>query len=631
MKATTVRTASFGPYALDLRSGELRKFGVRVKMGEQPFQILVMLLANPGELVSREELRAKLWADDTFVDFDHGLNSAVQRLRDCLSDTAEKPAWVETIPRRGYRFIGQVDWTNGGALLSHGNGHRASAIEEAPAREAMPAHRSRTATIWISAIAAVVLVAGSLAWVSARRKTPGPTDPASIRSIAVLPLENLSGDLSQDYFADGITDELITTLAKSHALRIASRGSIMRYKSVQKPEKEIARELGVDAVIVGSVARSGNHLRINAQLIRASDGSHLWSESYDRDLGDTLTVQEQLANAIAEQVRVASVFKESPHANAAARFNPEAHDAYLRGRYSWFKGDFFKSRDYFQKAIDLDPAYAPGYSGLADSYGAACVWGELPPNESMPRSEAAARKALQNDDSLAEAHNSLAAVKLFFDWDWNGAETEVRRAIELDPGVAEVHHIYHTLMSVTNRPAKALQEEQIAQKLDPFSRPWGLGWELVGQGRIDDGIAELRARLSDAGNNSSVHEILAEAYYRKGMFADAIAENKAAFILQGDTADATGIENAYNSGGYRGSLEWRLGLLKRKAKNGYVSPWQFAQVYAVLGRRDDAIHSLQQAFDQRDPMLVFSKLDASLDSLHSDPRYLKIVQAIGLP
>jgi tetratricopeptide (TPR) repeat protein len=255
----------------------------------------------------------------------------------------------------------------------------------------------------------------------------------------------------------------------------------------------------------------------------------------------------------------------------------------------------------------------------------------LPPNESMPRSEAAARKALQIDESLAEAHNSLAAVKLFFDWDWNGAETEVRRAIELDPGVAEAHHIYHTLMSVTNRPAEALQEEQIAQKLDPFSRPWGLGWELVSQGRIDDGIAELRARLSDAGNNPRVHEFLAEAYYRKGMFAEGIAEQKIAFTLQRETENATAIENAYKTGGYQGAVEWHLALIEKNAKDHYVSPYEFAVAYAVLGRRDDAIQSLQQAFDQRVPMVVFSKVDASLDSLHSDPRYQKIVQAIGLP
>lgn len=625
---TTARTASFGPYELDLRSGELRKHGVRVKMGEQPFQILVMLLESPGEMVSREELRAKLWVDDTFVDFDHGLNSAVQRLRDCLSDTAEKPLWVETIPRRGYRFIGQVEWSDG-AAPSRGNGDGAIALKEA--QESKKGSGSRTATIGNFAIVAIVLLAGTLAWVSARRKTPRPTDSVSIRSIAVLPLENLSGDPSQDYFADGMTDELITTLAKNRALRITSRASIMRYKSDHKPTSEIAGELGVDALIVGSVARSGQRLRINAQLIRASDDSHLWAESYDRDLGDALIVQEELARAIAEQIRVASVFTEAPHASPGTRFNPEAHDAYLRGRYYWHKADFFKSRQFFQKAIDLDPAYAPGYSGLADSYGAACVWGQLTPKEAMPKCEAAARKALAIDDSLAEAHNSLAAVKLFYRWDWSGAETESKRAIELDPNLAEAHHIYDTLLSLTNRPSEALQQEKIAQELDPFARPWGLGWALVLQGRIDEGIAELRSHLADAGNDPNVHENLAEAYYLKGLFDTGIAEDKTAFTLQGDTADATALENAYKAGGYRRAMEWRLALLEKNARDHYVSPWDFAQAYAILGRRDDAIHSLQEAFDQRVPTVIFLKEDPSLDSLQSDPRYQAIVRGIGLP
>jgi len=639
VKTTSARTASFGPYVLDLRSAELRKSGVRVKMGEQPFQILHMLLESSGEMVSREDLRAKLWADETFVDFDHGLNSAIQRLRDCLSDTAEKPQWVETIPRRGYRFIGQVDWSNGAAhsrgrvwaeeSAQQDNGGGTSALTEA--QEPSAGNGSRKATIGISAIVAIVLVAGSLAWVSARRKTPRPEDSASIRSIAVLPLENLSGDPSQDYFADGMTDELITTLAKNRALRITSRASIMRYKSDHKPTSEIAAELGVDAVIVGSVARSGHRLRINAQLIRASDDSHLWAESYDQDLGDALIVQEELARAIAEQVRVASVFTGTPNASAATRFNPEAHDAYLRGRYYWHKAEFFKSREFFQKAIDLDPAYAPGYCGLADSYGGACVWGQLTPNEAMPRCEAAARKALQIDDSLAEAHNSLAAVKLFYDWDWSGAETEVKRAIELDPNLAEAHHIYHTVLSITNRPSESLEQEKIAQKLDPFSRPWGLGWELVSQGRIDEGIAELRSHLADAGSDPNLHEVLASAYFTEGMVAEGVAEDKAKFTLQGDIEDASGIENAYKTGGYSGVLEWRLALLGKNAKEHYVSQWDFAQAYAILGRRDDAIHSLQKSFDQRVPTVIFLKEDPSLNSLHKDPRYQAIVKGIGLP
>jgi TolB-like protein/DNA-binding winged helix-turn-helix (wHTH) protein len=633
MKTITPSTALFGPYTLDLRSGELRKHGTKVKMGEQPFQILLLLLASPGELVTREELRAKLWADDTFVDFDHGLNSAVQRLRDCFSDTAEKPLWVETIPRRGYRFIGQVDLA-GGAGLSSGNGEGAALRDEtvkgvegeAAAAASLPAQgrgrgmEFRGAAVWIPVVTALLLV-WPLVRVVSRWKMASSEASVPIRSIAVLPLENLSGDPGQDYFADGMTDELITTLAKNRELRITSRTSVMRYKGATRSIREIAGELGVDGVVAGSVARSGNRVRVNAQLIRASNDSHIWSESYDRNLGDVLSLQEELARAIAEHVRVTSLPSIAASAGAAALSSPEAYDAYLRGQYYWFRGEFQRSREFFQKSIDLDPGYARAYAGLANSYMGLG-------GESMPKGEAAAHKSLEIDDSLAEGHLSLAAVKLFFRWDWSGAESEARRAIQLDPSLAEGHHIYSYALSILNRVPEALEQEKISQQLDPLDRPWGLGRAFLRQRRFDEAIQEFRSQIEVNPDIDSLHEMLGEAYYRKGLLSEAFAEREKAMALDNDFE---GADRIWKTRGSKAVMEWNLDRLKKRVATENISCVNLAELSAVAGHQDEAIHYLQEALEQHDADLVWLKQNPKYDSLHSDPRFQAIVKSVGLP
>ena len=637
MKTTTARNASFGPYAVDVRSGELRKNGIKLRMGGQPFRILVMLLANPGEMVTREDLRAELWADDTFVDFDHGLNSAVQRLRDCLSDMADEPLWVETIPRRGYRFIGQVEWSDGAgfpsngdaaappaAIAPNGNGHRAIAVPDvAPAQEPGRSREFRFVAIAVAAAAALLLT-WPLVKFASRWKTP-VEESAPIRSIAVLPLENLSGDPGQDYFADGMTDELITTLAKNRELRITSRTSVMRYKGAHRPIGEIAGELGVDGVIVGSVAHSGNKLRINAQLIRASNESHVWSESYERDLGDVLSLQDELARAIAEHVRVSSLPSVAASAGTAAPSSPEAYDAYLRGQYFWFKGDYQKSREFFQQAIDLDPTYARAYAGLANSYLG------LGPKESVSKGEAAAQKALEIDDSLAEGHLALAAASLFYRWDWPGAESEARRAVELDPNLSEAHHMYSYALSILNRVPEALEQERIAQQLDPLDRPWGLGRAYLRQRRFDEAIQEFRSQIEVNPEIDVLHEMLCGAYYRKGMLNEAFAEREKAMTLDGDPAGAAATDRIWKTRGSQAVMEWNLDRLKKAATARHVSPLHLAEASAAAGHRDEAIHYLQQALDQHDADLVWLKQNPRYDSLQSDPRFQAIVKSVGLP
>jgi TolB-like protein/DNA-binding winged helix-turn-helix (wHTH) protein len=339
MKMTIARTALFGPYALDLRSGELRKFGTKVKMGEQAFQILCMLLETPGEMVSREELRAKLWTRETFGDFDHGLNSAVQRLRDCLSDSAEKPRWLETVPRRGYRFVGQVEWSDGippSEVLPNPSigGQAETCFGEGPASATAFSELPRGARVFgrrsaLLVVAALALLLAGLLTVQQVRKARSAKRAPLIRSLAVLPLENLSGDPAQEYFADGMTDEVITMLAKNPALRVTSRTSVMQYKKVHRPLREIARELGVDGILEGSVGRTGNRVHITAQLIHAASDTHVWAESFDRDLSDLGSLQNELAQAIAKQVGASA-----SSVNKTERpVDPQAHDAYYYGRY----------------------------------------------------------------------------------------------------------------------------------------------------------------------------------------------------------------------------------------------------------------------------------------------------------
>jgi TolB-like protein/DNA-binding winged helix-turn-helix (wHTH) protein len=636
MKMTTPRTALFGPYALDLRSGELRKFGTKVKMGEQAFQILRLLLEQPGEMVTREELRAKLWADDTFVDFDHGLNSAVQRLRDCLSDSAGDPRWVETIPRRGYRFVGQVEWSdeNSPEIVSTSNNesqHQNSAgeaqasarVEPSPAPWIVRPFGRRIASLVVVALLVFLAAVPIGKWIQEARSAKRAL---LIKSLAVLPLENLSGDPAQEYFADGMTDEVITMLAKNPTLRVISRTSVMQYKKVHRPLREIAQELGVDGILEGSVGRTGNRVHVTAQLIHAASDTHVWAESFDRDLSDAGSFQNELAQTIARQVGATT----SDFGKTERRINPNAHDAYLLGRYYWFASEYQKSREYFQKAIDLQPDYAAAWSGIADSYAASAVEGNFPPEEVMPEAEAAARKALELDDLVAEAHNTMAAVNLFYRWDWDSADRESARALELNPNLAESHHLRSYVLWALNRTDEALQEQRKAMELDPFARPWALGYALLRARQFDAALDEARVRSDAQPNNPDLHDLLSEAYFFKGMEKEAEEESERALQVAGEKDLLAEHVQAYRRGGFRAVLAWRVDVLKRRAAKQYVSPTEFAYMNAQLRRKEETLHDLEECYRQRSPRLVFVQRDPTLDFVHSDPRYREIIKKMGL-
>src|SRR5271163_453465 len=424
----------FGVFEVDLRAGELRKHGLKIRLQEQPFQVLRMLAERTGEVVTREDLQKKLWRTDTFVDFDHGLNKAINKIREALSDSAENPRFVETVARRGYRFLAEVKVADPGrnaeAATDPQSGKAVADRPELASKPAKPKPLSALFAWKTVALVVVLLVAAAGFWKFHSSNRPYPV----IRSLAVLPLESLSSDASQDYFADGMTDELITDLGQISALRVISRTSVMGYKHAHKPLPQIARELNVDAVVEGTVLHSGDRVRITAQLIDAASDKHLWSQSYEGELKDTMALQNKVASSIAEQIRINLNPQEQAALKIAKLVNPEAYQSYLKGRYFWNKrtADGLKvALAYFNQAIEEDPRYAQAYSGLADTYALSGDWqyAVMTAKEALPKARAAAMKAIELDGALGEAHNSLAFCLDGFDWDFVAAGKEFRRAI----------------------------------------------------------------------------------------------------------------------------------------------------------------------------------------------------------
>src|SRR6185369_1798311 len=462
-QASVVR---FGTYELGLQSGELRKAGARIRVQQQPLKLLEILLERPGEVVTRDELRNRIWPDESYGDFDQAVNVAIAKLRAALGDSADNPRYVETLPRRGYRFIADVSVV----APATDNANLSLPIED-PARvdregASSPANSKSILLRYAWGVLCLAVLLPVLAWggwVFFRGgKAPVPASSTPIHSLAVLPLENLSSD-AQDYFADGMTDELITDLAQISALRVISRTSIMPYKGVRKPLTQIARELNVDAVVEGTVLRSGNEVRITAQLIRAPADEHLWAQSYEGDVRNTLALQKKVARAIAKQIRIQVTPQEETALHNVKVVNPEAYENYLKGRYFWSRrttDGMKRAIDYFGQAIESDPNYASPHAGLADIY-------QISDRPELAREEV--KKALDLDDQLAEAHNSRASLLYLIDRDWEGADREFKRALELDHNYAPAHHWYSMYLALKGRKEEALVEAQKAYDLDPLS------------------------------------------------------------------------------------------------------------------------------------------------------------------
>jgi len=628
----------FGTYEVSFQSGEVRKSGLRIRVQQQPMKLLEVLLERPGEVVTREELRSRVWPDESFGDFDQALNIAIGKLRSALGDSAENPRFIETLPKRGYRFIADVSVLDGDARPKRPE----SLAGALPATE--PENKLHGAglavapkrRLWLTGrVGALTLVLGlsSLSVWLFRSRGPAPAD---IRSLAVLPLENLSGDASQNYFADGMTDELITDLAQISALRVISRTSVMVYKGARKPLPQIARELNVDAVVEGTVLRSGDQVRITAQLIEASTDKHLWSQSYEGELRDTLALQNRVASAIADQIRINLTPREQAALKNIKVVNPEAYESYLKGRYFWNKRtpDGLKvALAYFKEAIEEDPKYAQAYSGLADTYALLGDWqyAVMTPREAFPKAKAAAIKALELDSSLGEAHNSLAFVLDGFDWDFDSAGKEFQRAIELSPGYATAHHWYAWHLSLLVRFDEAIAEMKKAQNLDPLSLIINadLAELLVLAHRYDESIAQSRKTIEMDPNFALAHNQLAQAYLQEHVYDEAVTELKKAAQLSGDSPTCiANLARAYVASGKRSEAEKLLGDLKKRSNVAYSNAPEIAIVYVSLGDTEQAMNWLEKGYEERfNPGVL---LRPGFDPLRSDSRFQTLLRRIGL-
>jgi TolB-like protein/Flp pilus assembly protein TadD len=581
IRMTAVRPRfRFGSFEFDPGSGELFRQGHKLKFQRQLSVVLAMLVEHAGSVVSREELRKTLWPDDTFVDFDRGLNKAINGVRASLRDSARKPRFVETLPHKGYRFIALVETA---AFLGN---------------------------------------------------VPVATTSASrIQSLAVLPLANQSGDPAQEYFSDGMTEELICAVSRIGSLRVISRTSVMRYKGTRKSLPAIARELCVDAVVEGSVGRSGSQVRITAQLIYAPEDRHLWSGRYERELCDVLQMQAEIAESIASQIN--KVIEPGKTSGRARPIHPQAYEACLKGNFFRDKmtpADLEKSVQFFTGAIDLDPEYAQAYADLSQSFFFLGVFGIAPPGDVFPKAKAAAVKALELDEALTAAHNALAAVHILYDWDWAKAEAQCHQAIQLSPGspVARAHMA--DFMSIQGRHDEAVAEFRRVLALDPISRVYlgHFGLILYRARRYDEAIEQCQKALEVDANYANALWFLAISLEQKGRLAESIAIlEKATGVSGGGLHYRALLGRAYALAGERQRSGAIVEELEALSKAIYVSPFDIAIVYLGLGDKTSAFRWLEEAYRQR----VFRLIELTMpmfDDLRRDPRWENLVKRIGL-
>lgn len=651
------RNVRFGVFEADLKAGELRKHGLRLKLSEQPFQILAMLLVKPGEIVSREELRERLWPSDTFVDFDHGLNNAVMRLREVLGDSSEHPRFIETLPRRGYRFIAPVERMDENAAAGAAQqepGAMASAADSGFAKPTravpppvegsmpLPPHGrfsfSRIAMLVLAVLAGSALISGiAVHYVRGVDASKGKASRAS--SLVVLPLENLSGDKDQDYFADGMTDDLIANLAKIRSLRVVSRSTAMAYKGTHKPVSQIAAELNVDAVVEGTVMRVGNRVRITAELVQVSTDQHLWADTYESPMGDVLALQNRVSSAIVDEIRINLTKEDKERLAQKPAVSPEAYEEYLKGRYYWNKRSsegFAKAIGYFEDATRRDPQYALAYAGLADCYGiiGATIYGTVPAAEAAPKAKAAATRALEIDPSLAEAETSLATAKFNYDWDWAGAAEGFKKAMQMDPGYATAYQRYSLYLSAMGRFDDSFEQIKKARDLDPLSISINasFGWRLYLAREYDRSIAQLRDTLEMDPNYEWAHLTLGQAFEQKREFNLAIEElQKAVQLSHSSPLTISALAHAYALSGNHTEAAKLLADLQARSKTQYVSPYYVAVAYLGLGKNEMAMDWLEKAYTDRSNGLVFLKVEPELDPLRGNPRFAALQAKLNFP
>jgi TolB-like protein/DNA-binding winged helix-turn-helix (wHTH) protein/Tfp pilus assembly protein PilF len=599
----TDRVYHFGTFTVDARTGELSQAGRRAPLRDQPVQLLLALLEQPGELVTREALRDRLWGAGTFVDFDRSLNKAVNHLREALGDSAAQPRFVETLPRRGYRFIAPVT---------------VSTADNGAAAPADPRHGARTRH-WLAL--AIVLAAGIVigAGIAAARLAPRGSAASEITAIAVIPLENLSRDPEQQYFADGLTDALITDLAKQGPLRVTSRTSVMRYLGTRKTIKEIGRDLNVDAVVEGTVTRAGNRVRVTAQLIQVSTDMHLWADAYDREVSHILDLQRALATDIARRINV--VVKPIDRVRVV---KPEAYGLYLKGRYAFHQytnRGWQQAIEHFKEAIGLDPEFAPAYSSLAETYLVAGAYGAFPSEEALTLGKAAAVKALQLDDALASAHFALATAHTWYDWDWAAADREFNRGLELNPGDALGRNWHGGYLSVLGRHDDAIAEHQRARDLDPLSLivNANLARALYWARRYDEAIAQAHRTLELDPDFGVALFWLEGSLRHKGVLDEAVALRQSVATPE----QAALIARTFRTDGFQALLR---DSGERFKKGGFLEA--AARCYAQAGEREEALALLEACSRRRCTNLASLGVEPDFDVLVADPRFQRLLRLV---
>ena len=667
----------FGEFRVDVAQRLLLlKAGSRaLPLSSRAFETLVFFLEHPGELLDKSTLMAAIWPK--LVVEENNLSQQISALRRALGERPEEHRFIVTVPGRGYRFIAPVNPAAGSAtalvaarapapVAPPGLSGPLSLKE--PTEEESPNVLTATASVaptpvrspsptqpapprpaewfpfgWIGGtLMAVVLLAASWATVYYRgaskpaKRTSSASALAAIHSLAVLPLENLSGDKEQEYFADGMTDTLITNLAQIGSLRVISRTSAMRFKGSKESLPQIGRDLQVDAVVEGTVTRSAGRVRITAQLIEASKDHHLWARSYERDLKDVLALQDEIARDIAEQIRVELTPKEHSLLMQIHPVDPEAQDAYLRGRYwnsEMTPDGARKGLDYSRKAIAKDPSYALAYAGVAESYFILGLTGALPWGDAIPKQKEAASRALELDPSLAEAHASLAQIRWFYDWDWSGAEEEFKQAIDLQPNYALAHTTYSAYLLAMERLDEAVKESERAADLDPFSAPtiWWLGQTLYHARRYDDALRQDRRGLEMYPHNASIYSAMADVYEQKKLFGEAFAARMQALTLEKDPNSAT-LDEAYKRFGYSGFLRRQVAIMEQTPQSQIDGGGYLVHLYAQLGDEAHAMTLLERAYAERQSAAVlFVRTAPELDSIRSSRRFRDLVRRIGFP
>ena len=635
------RRLRFDEFEIDLRSGELWVRGKRIRLQDQPFQVLSVLMQRRGEVVTRDELKQILWPADTFVDFDDGLNTAIWKIREALGDSAEKPLSIETIPRRGYRFLGRLAEVRPGVVPVPAEESKISPDQKNAGLSTLdPAvlatQKSFLPTHWRALLAGVAALAVFLvALVIYRSSNAKGAKQPPIKSLAVLPLTNLSGDPKQEYLADGMTEALIGRLSEIHNLRVISRTSVMRFKDTHLSVPEIARILQVDAIVEGSVIRDGSRIRVHAQLIRAATDEHFWSEAYDRELRDVFSLQSDVAQSIARKVEVTITGQEQKRLTAARSVSPEVYESYLNGRFakSDTKADIEESIAYFEKAIKKDPTFAPAYVGLATAHrDLGTVFVGAPPEAERAKVLSAAGRALELDPALAEAHVLLAGVYQAR-WQWNEAEAEYKRALDLKPNDATAHFGFADWLSCQGRADEAVAWARRGRELDPIavSGVDDIGWILFMARRYEEAMRELRSELAVRPNDESALWNLGFVLIANGKPDEAIPVlEKVVSTSSRSPGSIEVLALAYARAGRRPEALRLVDELKRRRQTSFVPAGAFINPYLGLGDYEEALAGCERAYREKSNILQFLKVHPVFDPVRDDPRFKDLLHRVGL-